>query len=152
VINGDKGWQSVGGSVTDLGKDRLAELHEESHVIWLSFLLPFVKEQDFSVAMIPAEVVDGRPANGVRVTHRGRPDVKLYFDKQSGLLVKMARRAKEAGPTVDKEYLYSAHKSFDGVQLPTKYVELTNGRKFVEVADISYKFLRTVADSTFTRP
>jgi hypothetical protein len=152
IVNREKGWQSIGGSVVDIDKDRLAELHEEAYVMWLSFLLPFIKDDSFSVAPIPPGDVDGRPAAGVLVTPKGRPDAKLYFDKRSGLLVKIARRAKEAGLAVEKEYVYRAHKPFEGVQLPTKYLELTNGKKFVEVTAISYKFLRTVGDSTFARP
>ena len=66
--------------------------------------------------------------------------------------MKTKRRAKESGLFLDKEYLYSAHKLFEGVHLPTKYVELVNGRKYVEVAEISYRFLRSVDDSTFARP
>ena len=79
-------------------------------------------------------------------------DSKLYFDKGTGYLVKIERRAPEAGLMVDKEYLYSAHKAFEGVQLPTRYVEITNGRKFVEAVDLSYQFLSAVDDKMFARP
>jgi hypothetical protein len=152
IINGDKGWQAISGNVMEISKDRLEELHEEAYVIWLSTLLPFSKNNRLSVASLPDAVVDGRPAAGVLVTHKGRPDVKLYFDKQSGFLVKIARRAKEAGLAIDKEYVYSAHKAFDGVQLPTRYIELTNGKRLVEVTEMSYQFLRLVDDRTFARP
>jgi hypothetical protein len=152
VINGDKGWQSTGGTVMDISKERLEELREEAYVIWLSTLLPLLKDNRFSLAALPGAAVDGRPASGILVSYKGRPDVKLYFDKETGLLVKIARRAKEAGLAIDKEYVYSAHKAFEGVQLPTKYVELANGKKFVEVAAISYTFLRSVDDGTFARP
>jgi hypothetical protein len=152
VVSGDKGWQSTGGIVMDISKERLEELREEAYVMWISTLLPFVRENRFSLAPLPDAVVDGRPTTGVKVTHPGRPEVKLYFDKQSGLLVKIARRAKETGLAIDKEYLYSTHKGFEGVQLPTKYVELANGRKFVEAVEMSYKFPRSVEDKTFARP
>src|SRR5262249_37997133 len=128
------------------------ELHEESYVIWLSSLLPFAKDTRFSLTLLPDAMGDGRPAACIKVAHKGYPDVKLYFDKQSALLVKSARHAKEAGLAIDKEYVYSAHRAFEGVQLPTKYVELVNGKKFVEVPEISYKFLTPVDEGTFARP
>jgi hypothetical protein len=152
VVSGDKGWQSSGGVVMDISKERLEELREEAYVIWLSTLLPFAKENRFSLAPLPDTVVDGRPAAGVKVAHTGRPEVKLYFDKQSGLLVKIARRAKEANLAIDKEYVYSRHKGFEGVQLPTKYAELANGRKLMEATEMSYRFPRSVDDKTFSRP
>ena len=149
VVTGDKGWQSASGTVTDIGKERVEELREEAYVLWLSTLLPFLKDNGFTLTPLPEAVVDGQPAAGVKVAHKGHGDVMLYFDKRSGLLVKTARRAKEAGLSLDKEYHYSAHKLFEGVYLPNKYVELVNGRKFVEVAEISYRFLRSIDESTF---
>jgi hypothetical protein len=152
IVNGDKGWQTTTGVVTDITKERLVELHEEAYVIWLSTLLPFVKDTGFSLASLADAAVEGRPAASIQVAHKGHPDANLYFDKQSGLLVKIARRAKVAGLAVDKEYLYSAHRPFEGIQLPTRYAELANGKKLVDVADISYSFLRSVDDNTFGRP
>ena len=64
--------------------------------MWLSTLLPFVKQTRFALATLPDAVVDGRPAAAVKVTHPGRPEVKLYFDKQNRFLVKIARRTREA--------------------------------------------------------
>ena len=152
VVNGDKGWQSTGGVTMDISKERLEELREEAYVMWLSTLLPFAKENRFSLATLPDALVDGRPAVGVKATHLGRPEVKLYFDKQNGLLVKIARRAKEASQPTDKEYLYSAYKGFEGTSLPTRYAELANGRKLMEATEMSYRFLRSVDDKTFARP
>jgi hypothetical protein len=152
VVDGDKGWRSSGGAVMDVGKERLQELREEAYVIWLSTLLPFTKSNGFSLTLLADSEINGRPAAGVNVAHKGHTEVKLYFDKRSGLLVKIARRGKEAGLALDKEYVYSAHKSFEGVQLPTKYVELANGKKYVEVEEISYKFLASVRDGTFAPP
>ncbi len=152
VVNGDKGWQSSNGTTADISKERLEELREEAYVMWLSTLLPFMKENRFTLAPVADVEVDGRPAVGVKVTHPGRPEVRLYFDKQSGLLVKIARRAREANLAVEKEYLYRAHKGFEGIQLPTKYAELAAGKKLIEAIEISYQFPRSVDDKAFARP
>jgi hypothetical protein len=152
VVTGDKGWQSASGTVTDISKERVEELREEAYVLWLSTLLPFIKDNNFTLTPLPEAVVDSQPAVGVKVAHKGHGDVALYFDKRTGLLVKTARRVKESGLSLDKEYHYSGHKLFEGLYLPTKYVELVNGRKFVEVAEISYRFPRAIDDSTFARP
>jgi hypothetical protein len=106
VVNGDKGWQAAGGAVMDLNKQKLDELREEAYVLWLSTLLPLIKDNGFSTAAIPADTtVEGQPAAGILVAHKARPDLKLYFDKQSGLLVKISRRAKLADLIVEKDYL-----------------------------------------------
>ena len=95
---------------------------------------------------------NGQPAAGVKVSQRGHTDATLYFDKETGLLVKIARRAQEAGLMVDKEYLFSAHKEFEGAKLPTKQVEMINGKKFTEVTSFTYKILRRVDESMFAKP
>ena len=151
VVNPDKGWQSTGGMVMDLGPDRLEELREEAYVLWLGTLTPLQKE-GFELTPLPQTMVGSRPAAGVKVASKGHADEKLYFDKDTGLLIKVEGRVKEAGLMVDKEYLYSDHKDFDGAKLPTKLQELINGKRFTDLTNISYKFPRTVNDAVFARP
>jgi hypothetical protein len=152
VITPDKGWQSTGGMVSELGPERLEEMREEGYVLWLTTLLPLKKDPAFELASIADAKANGQPANGVKVAHKGHTDVRLLFDKETGLLVKIERRARDAGQMVDKEYVYGGHKEFDGIKLPTKIQELTNGKRFTDLTEMSYKFPSSVDDSTFGRP
>jgi hypothetical protein len=151
VINGNQGWQSIGGAVAELSGPRLTELQEENYVWWLATLTPLLKE-GFELTVLPDARVSGRPAAGIQASSRGRPTVGLYFDKESGLLVRISRRAREPGGEVDKEYLLSDHKDFDGVKMPTREVVSTNGRKVTDVTYTSYKFLRKADEGAFARP
>jgi hypothetical protein len=151
AVNGDKGWISQFGSVTDLGKERFEELREEAYVQWLATLVPLRKDT-FDLAPVPEIKVNDKPAAGVKVSRKGHNDVKLYFDKASGLLVKIERRAREAGLQVDKEYVYSEHKAFDGVKLPTRQVEMLNGKTFTQLSSATYKFLDKVDAAAFDKP
>jgi hypothetical protein len=152
VLNGERGWKlSAGGGAIEMDRGRLAEVQEEAYVWWLTTLAPLLKD-GFDLDVLPETKVNGRPASGVKVTARGRPDTSLYFDNESGLLVKIARRAKEAGVPVDKEYYYSDYKDVDGVKVPGKEIVHLNGRKFTEVQYSDYKFLRKPDESAFARP
>jgi len=152
VVNGDKGWQSTGGMSMELGKERLEELLEEAYVFSLTTYLPLKKDNVFELATLPEIKVNDQPAVGVKVARKGRPDVKLHFDKQSGLLVRIERRAREGGVLVDKEYIYSEHKEFDGIKMATKHIENVNGRKFSDVTVSSYKFPRQADEKWFDKP
>jgi hypothetical protein len=152
VVTPDKGWQTTGGMVTELGPDRLEELQEEAYVLWLFTLVPLLKEPGFDLSPLPEVQVGGRAALGVKVAHKGHADVRLYFDKETGLLVQIERRAREGGLPVQKRYVYANHKEFDGVRLPTREAELTTGQPTVELKDITYRLLRGVNDSTFAKP
>ncbi len=152
VLNGDKGWQqSAGGQTLELARDRLGEVQEEAYVWWLVTLAPLLKD-GFDLDVLPEVKVDGRPAAGIKVSARGRPDASLYFDKESGRLVKIARRARETGVEVEKAYFYSDYKDVDGVKVPHKEVTTVNNRKFSEVQYTEYRFLRRSDESAFVRP
>jgi hypothetical protein len=151
VVNGNQGWQSAGGAVTELSRQRLVELQEEGYVAWLATLTPLLQE-GVRLTPLPEVKVQGKPALGVKASARGRPEVALYFDKDTGLLVKIARRANDGGQEADKEYFFGGHKDFDGVQMPTKEVTNLNGRKVTEMTYSSYKFLPQVPEGAFARP
>jgi hypothetical protein len=152
VLDGDKGWQQAGGSMTvELPGSRLKEMREEAYVWWLATLAPLKKDL-FTLAPVPDARVDGQPAAGVKVSCPGHADTRLYFDKRSGLLVKIARRVPEAGVPVDKEYLYSDYKEFDGVKLPAKEVMTINGKKWSERTASAVKFLSRPDKKAFAKP
>lgn len=151
AVNGDKGWRSVSGSVTDLGRERLGELREEIYILDLETLIPLLKP-GFDLAPLPEIQIGDRPAAGVKVSSKGHADAKLYFDGQTHLLVKIERSALEAGLKLDKEYLFGDHKDFDGVKLPTRQMELLEGKKVMELTSASYKFPSKPDETVFTKP
>lgn len=151
VLNSDKGWQSIDGVPMELPKDRADELREEAYVIWLTTLVP-LKDKSISVSPLPEGKVLGQPASVIKVISKGHTDVKLYFDAKTGLLVKLDRAARQAGLTINKEYFFSNHKEFDGVKLPTKYVELISGNKSIDLTISDYKFPNSVPDKLFGKP
>ena len=152
VVNGDKGWQlPPGGSVTELTREHLREIREEAYVWWLTTLVPLRKES-FTLTPLPDIKVNGEPAAGVKVASPGHSDVRLYFDKRTGLLARLERRASEVGVLVDKEYLYTDYKTFDGVKLPTKETVNLSGKKWQEAVTESCKFLTHIDEKEFSRP
>ena len=152
VVNGDRGWQSARGEVTEIGSQRLTELREEVYAQWLTTLVPLKKNPGFILTALADIRVNDRPASCINVARKGHEDVRLFFDKQTGLLIKMEHRTREAGLAVVKEYVYSEHRIFEGTRLPTRSVEISNGKKLTEVTSISYKFLDQVDASTFAKP
>ena len=150
VLNGDQGWQRSGGAVSDLGRDFRDEIREEAYILWLTTLAP-LKKEGFDLAPVAEIKVDGKPAEGVKVSRKSYRQVRLYFDKGTGMLVKISGAGRVAGLVVEKEYLYSGFKDFGGARLFTQSVEMVNGRKSSELKTATYE-LRKSEDSVFTRP
>jgi hypothetical protein len=151
VLNNDKGWKLTGGAAADLPKESLEDLRGEAYVWWLTTLVP-LKKAPFELSPLPEIKVNNKPAVGVKVASKGRADAKLYFDKASGLLVKIERRAKEAGLEVYKEYFYSDHKELDGVKVPLREIHHVNGRKAFDVTLTAFKVLPKPDESAFGKP
>jgi hypothetical protein len=152
VVNRDKGWQSTGGAVSAMPAERIEELREEAYLLWLATLAPLRKEADFELAPLAESKINDRAAAGIRVKSKGHEDVRLYFDKETHLLVKLARRGKEAGQPFEQEFLYGEPKEFDGVRLPTRITEMRDGKRYALWTDVSWKFLRSPDESTFSKP
>lgn len=152
VVNGDEGWNATGGMVITLTKARMAELREEILYVLTLTNLVSLKDKAYELALVPDAKVFGAPALAVKVTSKGHSDAVLYFDKESRLLVKLERKAQEGGLSYNKEYYFREHKDFDGLKLPTKYVEVLNGNKSIEMTITSYKFPGKIEESVFGKP
>lgn len=152
VVDGDKGWKLTDGAAVDLPRAELETFREQYYVVWLMTLVPLKSTTDFTLKPLSEIMVHGKPAAGVLVTRKGFPDVKLYFDKQNDVLVKMELRSREAGVPVAKEIFFSEWKEFEGVLVPTKEILLFNSEKAGEATVVDVKFPEKLDDAVFARP
>jgi hypothetical protein len=153
VLNKNKGWQENGGVAMELSEARVSELKEEAHVQWVCMLVPLIqKDSPYQLATATEIKVGDKAAYGVKAALKGHPDITLYFDKDSALLVKIERQAKEAGLELAKEYFFSEYKEVDGVKLPMRLIEKLNGKKFTDLKVDSYKLLDKVDEAQFGKP
>jgi hypothetical protein len=151
VLDGEHGWQQGIGPPTEMPAQRAAELQTEAYVLWVATLAPLLKD-GFTFTALPESKVNGRPALGVRVAARGKPDLSLLFDKDSALLVEIACKGMDAGVAVSKEYLYAGFRDIDGARLPGRETLFLDGTKVHEITYSDYKLLRKVDEKAFERP
>jgi hypothetical protein len=152
VINKDQGWFSSGGTTQALPREAVKEHLGESYSMYLTTLAPLKQDRSFKLTALPKQKVGGKAALGVRVEHKGHDAVDLYFDEDSRLLVKMTRKTVVAGLGVDRDYLYSDYKDFDGIKLPAKQTQSLNGQEQVSITSTKYSFPEKVDEKTFQRP
>jgi hypothetical protein len=151
VLRGAKGWIQPGGATQEMPKALFQERREDLYVWWLMNLTPLLKDE-FTLLPLADDKVSGQDTSVVKVAHKEHAEVRLFFDKKSGLLVKIARRAAEAGDSLNKEIYLSEYKKFDGVMLPSKEVITHNGIKYAVVSFSSYKIEPRVEERTFEKP
>jgi hypothetical protein len=154
VINGDKGWRRMSDDTNELDKDQLKEQHE---VMWFNALVslaPLVHHKDLKLTSLGESKVEGRPAEGVKVSAKGRRDVSLYFDKETGLLVKAASKVldERSQEEVDQDTLYSDYKDVGGIKRPAKSRVMRGTNKYIESEVIEYKPADKLDAKLFTAP
>lgn len=153
VLNGDKGWQKAMGMVEEMPKDKLDEFKHQAYTMWLCSVLP-LKDKEFNVTALGESKADGKPVLGVKAMRKGNREVRLFFDKETGLLAKAETRvydeinAKEA----DQEILISDWKEIGGNKYFTKLVIKRDGKVFLEEEFSGQKSVEKLDEKLFEKP
>lgn len=153
VVAGDKGWTKLGDDVKELDKDELAEGRAQAYAGWVATLAPLT-DKAFTLATVGEIKVDDKPALGVKVTRKGRRDVDLYFDKETGLLVKSETRVKDegSGQEVSEETVMSDYKEVQGTKHAMKFVVKRDGKLFMDGEATEVELAEKLDASVFAKP
>ena len=89
VVNGDKGWRKFNDDLRELEADGIANEKRTIYLAVLPATLVPLKGKDFKLEAAGEEKIDDKPAIAIKVTGTDGKDFKLYFDKESGLPVKL---------------------------------------------------------------
>ena len=89
VLNGDRAWNRVEEMVEEVTGPTLTEMKVQEYVNSVASLLPLLREEGFTLGAEAQQKIDNAPADVVVVRKKGQPDVRLSFDVQSHLLVKI---------------------------------------------------------------
>jgi hypothetical protein len=153
ALNGDKGWSGFNGKIKDADDKEFAALKEELHASNVTALLPLLNDKGFELKVLGETQVDNKVAVGVQVSFKGRHDIKLYFDKDNGLLVKVTRPGQDPlEKPVTQEEFYSDYKVVEGVKQPHRVVVHQDGKKFMEVDYLQFNFAPSFDAKIFARP
>ena len=154
VYDGKKGWQSMLGQTMEVEGDQLDELKEEAYSNYLEQLYPLLHDKQFELKAVEGEKVDDKPTDGVKVSSKGHKDITLYFDKDSGLLVKSRKKSKDpnGGQEVEAETYFKDYKEINGTKQSMKQLLKHDGKKFLEAEITDMKLLDKIDPSTFEKP
>lgn len=128
--------------LTDQWRDRL-------HADWLATLLPLV-DRDVDVTLADETVVEGRPSVSLRCITKDRAEVRLYFDKETFRLTKLAYQRRSDGKLFEDHF--EDYAELDGIFYPRKCIVYFDGAKKMELRTTTFKFVDTPPDGTFATP
>jgi hypothetical protein len=154
VVNGDQGWRQAMGDTHEFTKEEMATEKDNLHANRITTLTP-LKDKAYTLTFLGETKVEDKPAVGIKVSHKDHPDVKLYFDKENGLLVKTETKVKaseEGNKEVNQETIYGNYQQVDGAWLAGKITILRDGKKYVEGENSDWKTADKLDEKTFIKP
>jgi photosynthetic reaction center cytochrome c subunit len=147
AFDGKQGWLSNAGhphmmSAAENDAARIdSDFYFASHVKTLF--------QKFSV--VPGEKIDGHDTYLVFGRNEGQPPLRLYFDQQSGLLLRLVRYAETALGRMPTQIDYADYRDADGVKIPYRWTLARPGNRFtIQIDDVKQNV--PVDDAKFAAP
>ena len=155
VVNGEKAWQTDGTKTEEITGEKLEQTRNEVYHLWVTTLTPLVREKGFALATAKGKDVAGKPAVGVTVTRDKKPAVTLYFDKETGLLVKTEVTVKDEfqkWKEVPEEAYFSDYKEKDGRKVFTKMRIVRDGKPLIESTLSDQRTAEKLDPKSFEKP
>jgi hypothetical protein len=151
VLNGLRGWSKTSNGVADLPPSQYDSVQNEAYTYWLANLVPLTSKS-IKWELLKDATVDGKPCRVLKATQGSRPAVMLYCDRDSALVLKAAYSGTESFQQTTKEYLFSAHREFEGQRLPGKVTVMQAGKRIEEWTNESIRFPSSIDDKEFAKP
>jgi hypothetical protein len=159
VVNGDKVRNTVRLGDMDVAANGEEEKEEARFGIVLQEaeqLTPLMDAKKFTLKTSEDADVNGKKAAVVVIQPSAvKREIKMYFDKESGLLLKTANRGRITGDDGESKEVYeeaygSEYKTINGMQVATKLLINHDGKKFMTVDMSDVEVLEKIGDKEFT--
>lgn len=152
LLVGDKFVQANGPRLIEMPRKSTDGLKRSLYRAVVPMLITPLRMEVFKVTTLPEEKFDGKPAAGLLVIGPDGSDFKLYFDKESGLPVRMVEKVDYLGQLVNHEVLYSDYKEMDGIKIASKIRSTLKGTPNLDQETTDFKILKDVDPKLFTEP
>ena len=152
VLNGNKGWRKFGEKM-DMDEDAVANKKRSVYLLLVPVKVLPLKEKGFKLAAAGEEKVGDKPAVGLKVTPADGKEFTLYFDKESGLPVRLvAKVIGFEGEEYTQDTTYKDYKDFNGIKKATKVDTKRDGEDFIKSEVTEFKVLDKADPKTFAEP
>jgi len=147
AFDGKQGWLSNAGHPHMMSAAENDAVRIDSDFYFASHVKTLF--QKFTV--VPGERIDGRDTYLVFGRNEGQPPLRLYFDQQSGLLLRLVRYAETALGRMPTQIDYSDYRDADGVKIPYRWTLARPGNRFtIQIDDVKQNI--PVDDAKFAAP
>jgi outer membrane lipoprotein-sorting protein len=147
AFDGKQGWLSNAGHPHMMSAAENDAARIDSDIYFAAHLKNLYKK--FTV--VPGEKIDGHDTYLVIGRNQGQPPLRLYFDQQSGLLLRLVRYAETGLGRMPTQIDYTDYRDADGVKIPYRWTLARPGNRFtIQVDQVQQNV--PVEDAKFTPP
>lgn len=149
VVNGPKVRYAINGAPVPTTEAAAKELQQAALLLEVGQLTPLLTDRKF--ALKPDKVAKG-DTSGVLVQVKGFADLRLGFDRKTGHLVRVVRKAldPDTGKEGELEQVLSDYKAFGGLSRPTRATLSKDGQKLLDLTTETFTPLEKVDPKEFT--
>lgn len=152
LLNGDDVIATINGQPQKVAASTAQSIRDTMLLNRVERLTNLLSDKAVEVTALGDSTLDDKPVVGVQIRLKNHGDVKAFFDKESGLLVKTEHVHDDGAKKVKQEERYSDYKDFDGFRRPTKTVVSRDGKKIMEWYVVDVKYLDKVDETLFKKP
>jgi len=147
AFDGKQGWLGNPGRTQMMSAAENAAARIDSDLYFASHVKTLY--QKFTV--VPGEKIDGHDTYLVFGRNEGQPPLRLYFDQQTGLLLRLVRYAETALGRMPTQIDYADYRDADGVKIPYRWTLARPGNRFtIQIDQVQQNV--PVDDAKFAAP
>ncbi len=133
AYNGTAGWLSTPGGVRPMNAQESQAASIDAQ-LYFPVRLPQLY-QDFKVQ--PGDTIDGKATWLVLARGAGQPPLRLYFDQETGLLLRQIRYTETPLGRLPTEVDYADYRKDGGVTIPYRWtIARVNGRFTIDISEV----------------
>lgn len=151
TVNKDKVKITIDGQPHTVSPAALGEMRETAHLNNAVRLIPLLERAETYKLDYTGELeIQKKTLLGVKVTTRGQRELRLYFDKSNGMLVRTEQLLDDGnGKEVRQEVYYLDFRNLGGYTRPVKLAAYRDGRKVMEAELLEAKYHDKFPDDLF---
>ncbi len=151
IVNKNRVTVTLDGRPHKASPAALTEMRETLHLNNAIRLLPLLTAPNtYKLDYTGERTEDGHTLQGIKVTTRGRRELRLYFDKTSGLLTRTEQMLDDGnGKEVRQETVYLDYRELGGYKRPVKMAAYRDGKKVMQAELTEVKYFDKLEDAIF---
>jgi hypothetical protein len=152
-LTGESGWIHANGHSAPLSPVLLDPLLEAANLVRAVRLTPLLSDS-YRLTPLPTAQIDHRAVVGVCAAANKRRDLKLYFDQETGLLIKVERPVMDPllkQEATEERYMRD-YQNANGILVARQIVVERNGKPYMQAKVEKIEYLPRLDNSIFGQP